>query len=269
VARHPAAWAAAIAGVALALLAAAVGVGHMGPLDQLSVDNLMPFHDRPVREPSTWQQLMSPLGAVTNGRNSAAAQALFALTIPAAPLASAVVAVAALVVMASRGHGRVRIWAATLIGAAIAEVALKSIVGRPLLHQFDSRFQADVSRDAFNHSFPSGHTVRAALIVALLIELAPSLRFPLMLWLMAMSAALVLCSMHTPTDVLGGVLLALMALALMRLRPHRGARTRALPGSASLSADRPTQEAPGRPRSTWQASQSATESRSHTSLPRK
>jgi membrane-associated phospholipid phosphatase len=82
-----------------------------------------------------------------------------------------------------------------------------------------------VTKDSFNHSFPSGHTVRGLLLAFLIAELVPTLRPLLAAWLVVMSASLVLTSMHTPTDVAGGVLLALVALVMLnqrvrfRLRP--------------------------------------------------
>ena len=112
-----------------------------------------------------------------------------------------------------------------LSSCAIAEAGIKALVERPLIHKYDTVRQASVTKDSFNHSFPSGHTVRGLLLAFLIAELVPTLRPLLAAWLVVMSASLVLTSMHTPTDVAGGVLLALVALVMLnqrvrfRLRP--------------------------------------------------
>ena len=215
-----------VAAVGLAALAVLVATGHAASFDQWSADSLMPYQDRPLAEPSLWDQLMSPLAAVTRPGNDFPSRLLFAATVPAAPLAAFVAAAVGIFALATRGQPRrALVWTLALVSCAIAEAGIKALVERPLIHKYDVVQQASVTKDSFNHSFPSGHTVRGVLLAFLFAELVPAIRPLLAAWLVVMSASLVAASMHTPTDVAGGVLLALVALVMLnqrvrfRLRP--------------------------------------------------
>jgi membrane-associated phospholipid phosphatase len=211
-----------VASVALVALGALVATGHLTGVDQWSVDHLMPFQDRPVGEPSTLDQVMSPLAAVTRGSNDWVTRTLFAVTLPVAPLPAALAgAIGVLALMVTKRWRRAFAWSAALAAAALAEVAIKDAVERPLLHKFDAVRDGVVGKDSFNHSFPSGHTVRGILLVMLFVELVPRLRVALTVWVVAMSVVLVLASMHTPSDVVGGALLALLVLPLLELLTGR------------------------------------------------
>ncbi len=221
-----------VAAAGLAALAVLVATGHAATFDQWSADSLMPYQDRPLSQPSLWDQLMSPLAAVTRAGNDFPSRLLFAATVPAAPLAAGVAAVLGIFALATRGQPRRALaWTVVLVSCAVAEAGIKALVERPLIHKYDVVRQASVTKDSFNHSFPSGHTVRGVLLAFLFAELIPALRPLLAAWLVVMSASLVLASMHTPTDVAGGVLLALVALVMLnrerarcRLRPASNPR---------------------------------------------
>jgi membrane-associated phospholipid phosphatase len=205
-----------VAAVGLAALAVLVATGHAATFDQWSARTLMPYQDRPLTEPSLWDQLMSPLAAVTRTGNDLPSRLLFASTLPAAPLATGVAAAIGIFALVTRGQPRrALIWTLALVSCAVAEAGIKALVERPLIHKYDAVRQASVTKDSFNHSFPSGHTVRGLLLAFLFAELVPALRPFLAAWLVVMSASLVLTSMHTPTDVAGGVLLALVALVML------------------------------------------------------
>ncbi len=206
------AWAAA---ASLLVLATLVSAGALSWLDQWSVSHLMPYMDRPVRPQSLWERVMSPVGAVGRPTNTLPAKLLFALTLPAAPLATAVIAAAGLAALARRSRERALAWAVALVAATLAEVVMKSVIERPPLYRFDPHRHAVVAKSAFTDSFPSGHTVRAVLLAALLVELVPCLAPGAAAWVAAMSVALVATSMHTPTDVAGGLLLGAVAVAAL------------------------------------------------------
>jgi membrane-associated phospholipid phosphatase len=207
-----------VAATILLAIAVTVAAGHLAGIDQWSVDELMPYRDRPPTEPSTFDMLMSPLAAVSRETNAAAPRALFALTVPAAPLVAAMACAAGALVLLVRGlPWRAAAWAAVFVGASLVEVLIKTAVERPLLHQIDGIRASLVSKDSFNQSFPSGHTVRGLLLAVLWAELFPRLRTGLAFWLVAMSMALVATSMHTPSDVVGGVLLSVVFLPLLAL----------------------------------------------------
>ena len=223
---------AVIAAVGLAALGVLVATGHAATFDQWSADSLMPYQDRPLSQPGLWDQLMSPLAAVTRSGNDLPSRLLFASTLPAAPLAASVAAALGILALAARGQQRrALVWTLTLVSCAVAEAGIKALVERPLIHKYDVVRQTTVTKDSFNHSFPSGHTVRGLLLAFLIAELVPALRPVLAAWLLVMSAGLVLTSMHTPTDVAGGTLLAVFALVMLnrerarcRLRPANNPR---------------------------------------------
>jgi membrane-associated phospholipid phosphatase len=210
----------AVPGIMLVALAALVATGHMERIDQWSVNHLMPYQDRPVGQPTTIDQLMSPLSAVARPSNDAVARTLFAVTLPVAPLPAAMIGgLGVFALVGTMRRRRALAWAVILVSASVVEVAIKDLVERPLLQKFDAAHGAVVAKDSFNHSFPSGHTVRGILLAMLLAEVAPRFRTALMIWVVAMSAALVVASMHTPSDVVGGVLVALLMIPLLDLFP--------------------------------------------------
>jgi membrane-associated phospholipid phosphatase len=66
----------------------------------------------------------------------------------------------------------------------------------------------------FDSSWPSGHALRCALVAGALAAAWPHLRVPLAIWLVAVAVLLELAGFHTPTDVVGGLLLATAAAAV-------------------------------------------------------
>jgi membrane-associated phospholipid phosphatase len=119
----------------------------------------------------------------------------------------------ALVVIAARKlwtSGRVDAalcWPAAWLGAVAVEVAFRHALTRSPLHRHGAHL---VSLDM---SWPSGHALRCALVAAALAAAWPRLRVPLAIWLAACVALLELGGFHTPTDVVGGLLLATVAAA--------------------------------------------------------
>jgi membrane-associated phospholipid phosphatase len=192
--------------VAFATLALLVGFGALTRLDQWGVDHVMP--GAVFREPhATLAGSLVPLhgvhwdtwlGGVAN-----------IVTLPASFLL-------ALAIVAWRS----RLLALALLAAVAVEVVCKELIERPAL--YDGAFHIS----AFDSSFPSGHTLRTVLVAA---AVWPLLRGWAVAWAAASIVSLQLAGWHTPTDVLGGVLLGLLALLGARgtgaLRARRLART--------------------------------------------
>ena len=65
----------------------------------------------------------------------------------------------------------------------------------------------------FDASWPSGHALRCGLVAGALAVVWPRLRMPLAIWLVAVVVLLELAGFHTPTDLVGGLLLATAAAA--------------------------------------------------------
>jgi membrane-associated phospholipid phosphatase len=119
----------------------------------------------------------------------------------------------ALVLVASRQlwlQGRVEAavaWPAAWLLASAVEVVFRHTLSRPNL------YRDGVHLLGFDTSWPSGHTLRAALVAAALASAWPRLRVPLAIWFVAVVVLLETAGFHTVTDVAGGLLLATVAAA--------------------------------------------------------
>jgi membrane-associated phospholipid phosphatase len=94
--------------------------------------------------------------------------------------------------------------------ANAAELVGKSVIERPVLHL------GRVPLHTFDTSFPSGHALRACLAAALVVAVARRAAWPVLLWVAVALPALVVTAAHTPSDVVGGVLLAALAVLAVR-----------------------------------------------------
>jgi membrane-associated phospholipid phosphatase len=161
------------------------------------------------------------------------------VTLPAQSVLSFVVVGAVGVVLHRRGRtGAAVAWMAALVLATAIEVVTKHALERPPL------YRDGVHIVAFDSSWPSGHAARAAIIAGALAVAWPRLRGALALWLVAAVALLELAGIHTPTDLAGGLVLALLFGAAALEVERSGALRRR--GVARLDGGRPT-TAPRRP----------------------
>jgi membrane-associated phospholipid phosphatase len=191
---------------AFAALAVLVAAGVLTGLDQWSVDHVMPgAHFRETRS-RLIEGLVPLYGAHWDGALAAAANIV---TLPASLLIS-------LAIVAWRS----RALAVVMFAAVAVEVLCKEVLVRPALYD-GARHVA-----AFDSSFPSGHTLRALLVAG---ALWPLLGVWSAAWAVASIVLLELAGWHTPTDIAGGVLLALLALLLARTAGALGGRRRLRP----------------------------------------
>jgi membrane-associated phospholipid phosphatase len=105
---------------------------------------------------------------------------------------------------------RSRVLAVVLVVGTAVETICKHVLERPELHQ-GARHIA-----AFDHSFPSGHTLRTVLVAAAVARPWGAA------WAAASIALIQLAGWHTPTDIAGGILLGLAGL--LGARALRGRR---------------------------------------------
>lgn len=149
---------------------------------------------------------------------AAAAQVV---TLPAQLVISALLVAGACLALLRRGRtGAATVWAAAwLLGDAV-EVACKHALERPRLYRHG------VHVAAFDSSWPSGHAVRAAIVAAALAAAWPRLRVPAALWLAAAVVLLEAAGFHTPSDLLGGLLVAALLVAGARAIERSGALRR-------------------------------------------
>lgn len=130
-------------------------------------------------------------------------------TYPASVLVSGLVFAGGFAALRRRGRDRAAlVWVAAWIAGNAIEVVGKELLDRPRLHWHGAAIAS------FQGSFPSGHTIRSILVTALVLSLfGPRARWALA-WVALTLPFLVVISAHTPSDVLGGICVAL-ALVLV------------------------------------------------------
>jgi len=226
---------------AFALLAALVVSGSLTSLDQYAIDHLMPALKPSAASKSgnPYVGLYSPFSSGTNWWCT-----IFALwTYPCSVLVSGLVMVS--VVSASLRRSRplpaLALAGAWVVGNAV-ELAGKGLLRRPGLYLTHDGVRSHVV--AFDNSFPSGHTIRGALVAAALALLWPAGRRWLIGWFALVGPFLVLSSAHTPSDVLGGLLVVAALLGGARLL----AASPSFAGLGSRLPGRVVRKAPGAPK---------------------
>jgi membrane-associated phospholipid phosphatase len=184
----------AAAFVALAVL---VAVGALTGLDQWACDHLMPLAGPPTGGPPTTLESLIPLyHAVWEPAGVAVTQIV---TLPGQ------VVISFAVVTLGAWKLRQPAWILAWLGAVIVEVALRHNLVRPALYRDGMHVVA------FDSSFPSGHVLRCALVAVVLAAAWPRARGALAVWFVASAVLLEIAGFHTPTDVAGGLVLALLA----------------------------------------------------------
>src|SRR5207237_5136137 len=156
--------AAALAGLVggFCALAGVVASGALTSLDQYAVDHWMPELE-PGGETTpaiSVHQLYPHVGTFPRGFFNV-------WTFPASSFFSAAVLAGCAAVLVRRGQRTAAlVWVAAWIGANAVEVVGKTALHRPALHATVAG--ATLPLRSFDHSFPSGHAVRAVVIVAVL-----------------------------------------------------------------------------------------------------
>ena len=191
----------AFACLSFAALAIAVAAGAFTGVDQWAVDHVMPG----AHFTSKGNLLDALVPLAGTHWDSAWSVAAAAVAIPG----SFVVALALLT------------WRSRLLGALVVvgtavETLCKHVLDRPMLHDGGTRISA------FDNSFPSGHAFRTVLIAAAFASPWSAA------WAVATIVLIQLAGWHTPSDIVGGLVLALLGLLGARaLRRRRLLRSRA------------------------------------------
>lgn len=198
----------ALSAAAFAALAGLVASGALTGVDQWACDHLMTFAGKPGAPPSFLESLRPLLHAAWHPAGMAVAQIV---TLPGQ------VVISFLLVALGAWKLRAPAWIAAWLAGTATEVVVKHALARPAL------YRDGIHAVAFDSSWPSGHALRCALVAAVLATAWPRLRWALGAWLVAAVVLLLLAGFHTPTDVVGGLLLALLAGGAARARRLREA----------------------------------------------
>ncbi len=187
----------ALSAAAFATLAVLVAAGALTGFDQWACDHLMPLAGRSTGGRPTVLESLVPLFHATWQPVGVAVTQI--VTLPGQVVISfALVAVAAWKLRAPA-------WVLAWFAAVVVEFGVRHVLTRPAL------YRDGVHVAAFDSSWPSGHALRCAIVAAALALAWPRARAALMVWLVACATLLELAGFHTPTDVAGGLLLALLA----------------------------------------------------------
>jgi membrane-associated phospholipid phosphatase len=197
--------AALAAAAGFAALAGLVASGAATHLDQWAADHAMPLAGRPSPAATTLESIVPLLDAHFHPVGVGIAQIV---TLPGQVVISLVLVAAAAWRLRKRGRVEAAVcWTAAWVVAVALEIVFRHTLTRqPLYHH-------GVHLVGFDASWPSGHALRCALVAAALADAWPRLRIPLAIWLAAAVVLLQLAGFHTPTDVVGGLLLATAAAA--------------------------------------------------------
>jgi membrane-associated phospholipid phosphatase len=163
----------------------------------------MPLAAPPGSPPTALESLVPLLHAAFHPAGVGVAQVV---TLPGQVLLSLLLVLVAAWRLWSQGRPEAAVsWTTAWLVSAVVEVVFRHALARPPL------YRDGVHLVGFDMSWPSGHALRCALVAAALAAAWPRLRVPLGIWLAAAVVLLELAGFHTPTDVVGGLLLAAVA----------------------------------------------------------
>ena len=218
--RASAAVATATAG-AFAALAALVAHGNLTSLDEWAMHHAMPEARFTTTKPTLADALVPLWGSSWHG---AVAITTDVVTLPAALITSA--AIVALACFVVRGRTAVALAAVYVVGNCVEELT-KATLTRPAL------FAQGLHVAAFDNSFPSGHTIRAALVALAVAGAWPRAWRWAVVWAAATAVMLELGAQHVPSDIAGGLLLAAALAVTTWTWWCRGSSTGRSPSRAS------------------------------------
>jgi membrane-associated phospholipid phosphatase len=203
---------AAALAAAYAALAVLVAAGAVNGVDQWAVDHLMPGRpgERPG-PPTTAEALVPLLHASWSPWPDAVANVV---TLPAQAVVSSVLAAACCFLLwRRRGLLTAAVaWGVVWIAGNAVEVLCKSTLDRPVLHA------GQVALTGLQSSYPSGHTLRSVLLAAIATAVWPAARRWVFLWAGLTLVLLEVAGVHVPSDIAGGLLLAVLLIVLARDR---------------------------------------------------
>jgi membrane-associated phospholipid phosphatase len=180
-----------------------VAHGTLTGADQYAVDHLMAGLEPRRSHDSSVVDVVAPLGGDRSFWSVVSDLWLY----PASVLLSALPIAGCAAVLWRRGRRRAAVlWPGALVVGNAIEVVTKYVLVRPALAATDAGERIHIT--SFDQALPSGHALRSALIAAAIAYVWPRAAVPAALWAASVGPVLVVAGWHTPTDVLGGLLLA-------------------------------------------------------------
>jgi len=181
----------------------------------------MPWAGRPGAPPTLLESAVPLYHASFHPAGAAVAQIV---TLPGQALVSLGL------VLAASWRLRKATWLAAWVAGTAVEVFVRQVLTRPPVYRHGLHVAG------FDASWPSGHALRCAIVACAFAAAWPRLRIPLLAWLAACAVLLELAGFHMPTDVVGGLLLAVVvAVGAVELERsgllRRGALGRARAGA--------------------------------------
>lgn len=199
-------------GAAFVALSCLVAAGACTRLDQYAIDHWM-VH---IGAGPAHNALSSAFRPYPSG-GSVAETAFNVWTFPGSVLVSGALLALCCAVLARRGRRRAAVaWAVAWVVVNAIEVAGKGLLHRPALSAMVNGAPVHVAN--FDASFPSGHTARALLLAFMVTSVWPRLVWAAGVWAAGACVFLVVSGAHTPSDVVGGALVALLVVTCVPTR---------------------------------------------------
>jgi undecaprenyl-diphosphatase len=193
-------------GLAYVLLTIATMSGLLAPLDEAVIHHVTKISPglspgpRTMLEPADFTTAWSTLNR--------------ALEFPASPAVSVALAAGCCwLLLRQRRWQSAFAWLGVWVAATMIEIACKIFLSRPMLDVTVSGVHLQTA--TFARSFPSGHVLRAVLIAGAIASLSPRIGLIAMVWAASLLPFRVWTGAHTPTDVIGGVLMGMAAVAFV------------------------------------------------------
>ena len=198
----------ALLAAAYAALAGLVAAGTLSSADEWSVGHAMPG----AHFQATTQTFVEAVVPLLHASYHPFVHGLAVIwSVPASSVPSLLLCGAVWIVLWRRGRHRAAVaWAAAWVAGTGIEVVTKKLLTRPALHAHGLHVVG------FDASYPSGHTIRAVLLAATVIAAWPAARVPAIAWAAVAVVLTELAGLHTPTDIVGGLILAWLLIELAR-----------------------------------------------------
>jgi membrane-associated phospholipid phosphatase len=220
---------ASILAAAFAILTIVVAAHGLRPADRYAIDHLQPFspdNTAGTIAPALPQRALRPILAGDRSPAEAVAAIAFA---PADSISALVLAAVAAAILLRRRRPR---WVAGIwIGAVGVGLAVEG-TGKLLVPQIQFSPPSTTLGITLHNTYPSGHSMRAVIVAAMVTALWPRARLLAIAWVVYVTAVLELGGLHVPSDIAGGLLIG-GAIVCAAVALQSG-------GHAALQAPRPS-----------------------------